>query len=349
VAQKYKKKGKYQMPSSAKSASPAAAAVPPAASVNDKADLDAILQTIEKERGRPCIVYWTTQLARISLAVETPLFDQLNAHGKQQAFDLVLFTNGGDAEAPLRIVSLIREYCETFSVLIPHRALSAGTLLVLGANEIVTTPFSVFGPIDPTRTHPLLPRREGATEPEPISVQDMRHAMQFIREAAPKESAVAYTPEAMAQIFSALFDKIHPLAIGAIEQSYALARLIGTRCLETHMGTSDADRAKISSIVDKLIDQYKSHSYPISRTEAELIGLNIVKATPAVESALNKLLAFYSARKVGPFGPQIAIGKEIKMHIAWLDSLKQKFRAEQEGVIGANNKLESRGDGWLPY
>jgi membrane-bound ClpP family serine protease len=156
---------------------------------------------------------------RLSVAgVETPLHDQLNAHGKQPALDLVLFTNGGDAEAPLRIVSLIREYCESFSLLVPHRALSAGTLLALGANEIVTTPFSVFGPIDPTRAHRLLPRREGATEPEPISVQDMRHAMQFIREAAPKEAAVAYTPEALAQIFTALFDKIHPLAIGQLSR-----------------------------------------------------------------------------------------------------------------------------------
>ena len=48
-----------------------------------------------------------------------------------------------------------------------------------------------------------------------ISVQDMRHAMQFIREAAGTDKEMPYTPEAMAEIFSALFDKIHPLAIGA--------------------------------------------------------------------------------------------------------------------------------------
>src|ERR1051326_5470724 len=97
---KHKKKGKPYMASPAKTGVVPASVVPPAAPVDDKADLDTILQTIEAERGRPCIVYWTTQLARVSLAVETPLFDPLNAHGKQQAFDLVLFTNGGDAEAP---------------------------------------------------------------------------------------------------------------------------------------------------------------------------------------------------------------------------------------------------------
>src|SRR6185503_21318045 len=124
MAHKHKKKGKHFMPSPAKAAGPAGATTS-AAPVDDKADLDPILQTLETERGRPCIVYWTTQLARVSLAVEVPLFDQLNAHGKQQALDLVLFTHGGDAEAPLRIVNLIREYCDSFSLLVPYRALSA--------------------------------------------------------------------------------------------------------------------------------------------------------------------------------------------------------------------------------
>ena len=59
--------------------------------------------------------------------------------------------------------------------------------------------------------------------------------MQFIREAAGTDKEMPYTPEAMAQIFTALFDKIHPLAIGAIEQSYALSKLIGMQCLGTHM------------------------------------------------------------------------------------------------------------------
>jgi hypothetical protein len=244
----------------------------------------------------------------------------------------------------------MREFCETLSVLIPHRAVSAGTLIALGADEIIMTPLSILGPIDPSRSHPLLPKREGANEPEPISVQDMRHAMQFIREAASsKEAGLVYTPDAMAQIFSALFDKIHPLAIGAIEQSYALSKLIGTRCLETHMGTADADREKIASLVDKLCDQYKSHSYPISRNEAKAIGLKAKDATPAVEEGLMEVYAFYAARNVGPFGPQIGPGKTVKMHIAWLDSSRAKFRVEQDAVLGQGGKFENMGDRWLLY
>ena len=170
----------------------------------------------------------------------------------------MLFTTGGDAEVPWRLISLLREFCESLAILVPHHALSGGTTLCLGADEIVMTPFSVLGPIDPSRTHPLLPKREGADQAEPISVQDMRHAMQFIRSAAnsdPKQENSPYTPDALARIFTALFDKIHPLAIGAIEQSYALAKLVAKRCLGTHMTGPDSQQ-KIDRIVDALCDDY---------------------------------------------------------------------------------------------
>lgn len=97
----------------------------------------------------------TPPAAKLSEAVAVPLYDQLRAMGPQPAIDLVLHTMGGDAEAPSRIVALLREYCDELAVLIPHRAHSAGTLLALGANEIVMTPLSILGPIDPQRTHPL--------------------------------------------------------------------------------------------------------------------------------------------------------------------------------------------------
>ena len=210
------------------------------------------------------------------------------------------------------------------------------------------TPLSVLGPIDPSRAHPLLPRREGAKEPEPISVQDLRHAMQFIRDAAATSgSTFVYTPEAMAQIFGALFDKIHPLAIGAIEQSYALAKLIGKRCLETHMD-AEKDKGQISKIVDRLCDDYKSHGYQISRREAKDIGMKVTDADPETETILIDLLKFYNSRQVGPFG-QVKSGETVTTHIAWIDSLKLKFRAEQHLMVRPNNEMNPLGDQWSPY
>jgi hypothetical protein len=280
--------------------------------------------------------------------VVSPLYDQLSSIGKQKKFDLFLFTRGGDTEAPLRIVTLIREFCDQFSVLIPYRAHSAGTLLSMGADEIIMTPLGVLSPIDPSRTHPLLPRREGAQQAEPISVQDMRHAMQFIMETARPGNNEPYTAEAMAHIVTALFDKIHPLAIGAIEQSYALAKLIGVKCLSTHMDPRN-DQDKIQRIVDRLCDDYKSHAYEINRREAKDIGLKVVDAPDNVDAAMINLLKFYTSRNAGLPSSPPRRGDKIKMYIAWLDSTDLQLRVEGEYEVLDGGNTRILGDQWVSY
>lgn len=314
---------------------------------NEQQTLDALITTLENERGSRVLVYWTSDMARISEAAVMSVYDQLNAIGKTQKIDLFLRTNGGDTEVPWRVVSLIREYCDEFGVLVPYRAASAGTLIATGANSIVMTPLGVLGPIDPSRTHPLLPRREGAAEAEPISVQDMRHAMQFIREAAGTDKEMPYTPEAMAQIFTVLFDKIHPLAIGAIEQSYALSKLVATQCLSTHMDPA-TDAPKIEAIVDKLCDGYKSHQYQIGRDEAQKIGLKVVDGGEAVEDAMMDLFRFYVARPITP-SEQPGTGQPFQAHIAWLDSTNLHLRVEGAYTADAAGKVTAMGDQWVPY
>ena len=193
----------------------------------------------------------------------------------------------------------------------------------------------------------MLPKREGAPEAEPISVQDMRHAMQFIMNTAKPEVGRGYTAEAMAQIVTALFEKIHPLAIGAIEQSYALAKLVGRRCLETHMDP-DTEAEEIRRIVDTLCDEYKSHAYQIGRQEARQIGLKVKDADDTVAEVLDKLLRFYSARpSLPPTEP--AMDQVYEAHIGWLDSTAMTLRAVTTSRQGKDGRSEMLADRWLGY
>ena len=84
----------------------------------------------------------------------------LTAFGKTRKLDLFLRTNGGHTEVPWRASPSLREFCDEFHVLIPHRATSSGTLTAMGGDTIVMTPLGVLGPIDPSRTTaPPAPRR----------------------------------------------------------------------------------------------------------------------------------------------------------------------------------------------
>jgi ClpP class serine protease len=63
--------------------------------------------------------------------------------------DLVLHTPGGLVLAATQIARAIRKHKGKVSVFVPHYAMSGGTLIALGADEVVMSPHAVLGPVDP--------------------------------------------------------------------------------------------------------------------------------------------------------------------------------------------------------
>ena len=63
--------------------------------------------------------------------------------------DLVLHTPGGLVLAATQIARAIRARKGKVTVLVPHYAMSGGTLIGLAADEIVMSPHAVLGPVDP--------------------------------------------------------------------------------------------------------------------------------------------------------------------------------------------------------
>jgi len=63
--------------------------------------------------------------------------------------DLLLHTPGGLVLASEQIAVAIRRHKAPVTVFIPHYAMSGGTLIALGADEIVMDPNAVIGPVDP--------------------------------------------------------------------------------------------------------------------------------------------------------------------------------------------------------
>jgi ClpP class serine protease len=63
--------------------------------------------------------------------------------------DLIVHTPGGLVLAAEQIAAAIAGHPAPVSVLIPHYAMSAGTLIALGADRIVMAPSAVLGPVDP--------------------------------------------------------------------------------------------------------------------------------------------------------------------------------------------------------
>ena len=73
--------------------------------------------------------------------------------------DLMINSPGGSPTAAEKIVLTCRAYATSFRVIVPQTAMSAATMVAMGADIILFTPTSEIGPIDPQMVQRLLTRR----------------------------------------------------------------------------------------------------------------------------------------------------------------------------------------------
>ena len=131
-------------------------------------------------KGSNVITYITGDRENVSTRIAPDIirvfFRHLEAMGQSERIDLFLYTRGGDVLTPWRLVNLIREYTDHFSILVPFRAYSAGTLIALGANEIVMGKMGELGPIDPSVANSFNPQDPNNPVAKiPVSVEDVSH------------------------------------------------------------------------------------------------------------------------------------------------------------------------------
>src|SRR5262249_14336448 len=130
------------------------------------------------------------------------------------------------------------------------------------------------------------------------------------------------TADASASVYTALFEKVHPLAVGALEQTWALAQQISEQVLRTHMPhENDADAARIRAIVERLSDHYKSHQYQINRREAKAIGLNVRDATDEQAFVMWELYLAYQRFQIAGQG-EVIDGRQVQVRrLGHIDSV----------------------------
>jgi ClpP class serine protease len=155
--------------------------------------------------------------------------------------DIVLHTPGGLVLAASQIARAIRGHQAKVTVFVPHYAMSGGTLIALAADEIVMTPYSVLGPVDPQLGQSPAASLIKVVEQKPIAEID-------------DETLV------MADI-----------GRKAIMQVKRTAREL----LERRLSSEQAE-----TLAEKLSTGTWTHDYPILPGEAKELGLNISTDMP---------------------------------------------------------------------
>lgn len=267
-----------------------------------------LINQIQNIRHSKVITYITGDRqpfgSRIAEDAVRPLYEHLLSIGNNEKIDLFLYSRGGDVSVPWRIVSMLREFCEIFSILVPYKAHSAATLISLGADKIVMGKKAELSPIDPTLVKMMV--GETAGTPQEISVESVNSYVTFI-----KERANINDQTALAQMISILANHIDPITLGNVNRQNSHIRLVARKMLTSRK--EKLDEAKINSIIETLTEKIYSHGHAIGRKEAHEIGLPIEIPEEPLENALWKLYLEYETflKLAEPLDPLVAlIGKE---------------------------------------
>jgi hypothetical protein len=109
------------------------------------------LKRITELRGRPILVYASSFSKQAPIDINyndrLPFLDQLSGITGDN-LDLILETPGGQAEVVEDMVEAIRTRFSSLGIIVPGWAKSAGTIMVMAADEILMEPNSALGPID---------------------------------------------------------------------------------------------------------------------------------------------------------------------------------------------------------
>ncbi|MGH7575295.1 MAG: SDH family Clp fold serine proteinase, partial [Longimicrobiales bacterium] len=248
------------------------------------------IRRLEVELRSPVVAYVTSTRtgaeAQMAMDAIRFLYEHLVAiQPRPEAISLFLHSNGGDGIVPWKLVTLVREYCDRFRVLVPYRAFSAATLTALGADEIYMHPMGMLGPTDPSIIGPYNPRDQDG-KPLPISVEEVLAYLALV-----KEDAGIQHEDELVQAVGKLADNVHPIALGSVKRSHAQSRMIAAKLME--LNGAKLDEHRIDEIVSNLTSKLYYHGHPINRKEAKQIGLNIVECSRGVEEAIWSLFETY--------------------------------------------------------
>lgn len=220
------------------------------------------------------ILYVTGDRRNLESQIASDVIDLFIGHldkmGVQNRISLFLYTRGGDTAAAWNIINLLRMYCEELQVIVPHKAHSAGTIISLGANEIIMTKQATLSPIDPSLNTPLNPVVPNAPigTTMPVSVEAVKGYLAFAKEELGITDATA-----LSNIMIKLTEYVHPLVLGQVFRSKAQIKMLAEKLLKHQNITGE----KLSKIVDFLCSDSGSHDYTINRREALDFGLKIRK------------------------------------------------------------------------
>ena len=239
-----------------------------------------LIAQIETILGAPLISYWNNPRGAVCHNDVVAMYEVLQKLGKRDRLYLFIKSDGGNGQAAVRLVNLLRQHARQLVALVPLNCASAATMMALGANGIQMGPMAYLTAVDTSLTHDLSPV-DRDNDRVSVSLDELTRVIRLWRS---ERADVAENP------YKTLFQHVHPLVVGAVDRAESLAIMLCKELLSYHV----SDASAVDAIAEALNSKYPSHSYPILFEEAQRIGLRVEHMDPAINTLLLELNELYS-------------------------------------------------------
>ena len=229
----------------------------------------------------------------ISDLVATSLVDAIAAEPAAQQIALLVDSPGGDARSAYKIATSIRRHCGEFTAIVPRRAKSAATLLVLGSNRILLGKFGELGPLDAQLYDPERENMMSALD----EVQALERLLAFSLEALDQSMFLmvrrsgkkvrSIMPEMssfISNLVHPLFENIDVVHYTQMSRMLKVAEEYAVRLLRPQYTGKIAEE-----IARHLVVHYPEHGFVIDAEEAASFGLKTEPVPPNSAIIVEKL------------------------------------------------------------
>jgi len=222
---------------------------------------------------------------------------------------LLLITEGGDPDPAYRIARCLQDKYEFVSFYVSGYCKSSGTLISLGANELVFSSHGELGPLDiqMTKKDELYERQSGLavmSALEAIKDKSFNAFEEFFIDIQNNSSGLISTPTAsqvsnhlVEAIFAPISKQIDPLHLGEAARSLKIAQQYGVRLI------SESNVTNMENL-ERLYTVYPSHGFVIDKGEADLLFKNVREPHPLeveLSEALGKKARHPISKPMGSF------------------------------------------------
>ncbi len=217
---------------------------------------DALLREMEEKRDSKVITMIHREEMHngedqyITIDNTEELLRKILAVPQDTPIDFIIHCPGGVALSAEQIALALREHKSKVTAIVPYYAMSGATLVCLAAGEIMMEPFSVLGPLDP-------------------------QIAEF-----PSPSLIRLVEVKGAQYVSDQMVLLSDIAEKSLRQMKSFVQYL----LKGRLG-----EAKARGVAEFLTGGYLTHDAPLTATELQSLGLEIVMNVPEDVHAFMKL------------------------------------------------------------